>query len=200
MKKIRVLTSIITLVSLGVYSQTDTSNYEKLNLQSPSGVSLFQSSSTNGVWATGTITADRWGLFEDASSSKERITVLAGGNVGIGTNNPDATLAVNGNIHTKEVKVDLNGWPDYVFEDDYKLPTLQQVEDHIIEKGHLENIPSAAEVTENGIQLGEMNAKLLQKIEELTLYMIEQNKKTEALKIIVTAQQKEIESLKKNTK
>ncbi len=122
------------------------------------------------------------------------------GKVGIGTNNPDATLAVNGNIHTKEVKVDLNGWPDYVFEDDYKLPTLQEVEDHITEKGHLENIPSAAEVTENGIQLGEMNAKLLQKIEELTLYMIEQNKKTEALKIIVTAQQKEIESLKKNTK
>ncbi|AXT50740.1 hypothetical protein D1818_07820 [Aquimarina sp. BL5] len=115
------------------------------------------------------------------------------GDMGIGTNTPDAKLAVNGNIHAKEVKVDLVGWPDYVFENDYNLPSLQQVENHIAEKGHLENIPSAAEVAENGLQLGEMNAKLLQKIEELTLYMIEQNKKTENLI-------KEVEALKqKNT-
>ncbi|WP_299246989.1 tail fiber protein [uncultured Aquimarina sp.] len=99
------------------------------------------------------------------------------GKVGIGTNTPDAKLAVNGNIHTKEVKVDLIGWADYVFKEDYKLPTLEQVEDHISEKGHLINIPSAAEVAENGIQLGEMNAKLLEKIEELTLYTIAQEKK-----------------------
>jgi len=99
------------------------------------------------------------------------------GNVGIGTTNPDAKLAVNGNIHTKEVKVDLIGWADYVFKENYNLPTLQQVEDHIATKGHLINIPSAVEVAENGIQLGEMNAKLLEKIEELTLYTIAQEKK-----------------------
>ncbi|MBW1298652.1 hypothetical protein [Aquimarina litoralis] len=98
------------------------------------------------------------------------------GNIGIGTTNPDAKLAVNGNIHTKEVRVDLNGWADYVFKEDYDLPSLQQVEDHIATKGHLINIPSAAEVEENGIQLGEMNAKLLEKIEELTLYTIAQEK------------------------
>ncbi|MBW1294866.1 hypothetical protein [Aquimarina litoralis] len=112
------------------------------------------------------------------------------GNVGIGTYTPDAKLAVNGNIHTKEVKVDLVGWPDYVFEEDYHLPTLQEVEQHITEKGHLENIPSAAEVAENGVQLGEMNKKLLEKIEQLTLYMIEQNKKTDLLL-------NEVEALKK---
>ncbi|RZT00336.1 TMF family protein [Aquimarina brevivitae] len=112
------------------------------------------------------------------------------GNVGIGTYTPDAKLAVNGTIHSKEVKVDLVGWPDYVFEPEYNLPTLQEVEQHINEKGHLQNIPSAAEVEKEGVQLGEMNAKLLQKIEELTLYMIEQNKKTAQL-------QKEVEQLKK---
>ncbi|MGY3793776.1 hypothetical protein [Aquimarina sp. 433] len=70
-----------------------------------------------------------------------------------------------------------NSWPDYVFEDAYELPTLRQVENHIDQKGHLINIPSAAEVEQNGIQLGEMNAKLLEKIEELTLYTIAQEKK-----------------------
>jgi hypothetical protein len=96
------------------------------------------------------------------------------GNVGIGTNNPDAKLAVNGNIHTKEVKVDLASWPDYVFEDTYKLPTLKSIEAHIKEEGHLPNIPKASFVKVNGIYLGQMNAKLLEKIEELTLYTIQQ--------------------------
>ncbi|UJH68659.1 hypothetical protein [Allomuricauda sp. SCSIO 65647] len=105
-----------------------------------------------------------------------------GGNVGIGTSSPDAELAVNGNIHAKEVKVDLIGWPDYVFSEDYDLPTLEEVEKHIKEKGHLINIPSAEEVKANGIQLGEMNKLLLEKIEELTLYMIELKKENKKLK------------------
>ncbi|WP_299249079.1 hypothetical protein [uncultured Aquimarina sp.] len=108
--------------------------------------------------------------------ASDKMIIKNDGNVGIGTTSPDAKLAVNGNIHTKEVKVDLIGWADYVFKEDYNLPTLQQVEDHIATKGHLINIPSAAEVAENGIHLGEMNAKLLEKIEELTLYTIQQQK------------------------
>lgn len=99
------------------------------------------------------------------------------GNVGIGTWSPDSKLAVNGKVHAKEVKVDLIGWSDFVFEDNYALPSLKEVEQHIKEKGHLQDIPSAKEVEENGIYLGEMDAKLLQKIEELTLYAIEQEKK-----------------------
>ncbi|MEC7265770.1 MAG: hypothetical protein VXW38_18670 [Bacteroidota bacterium] len=99
--------------------------------------------------------------------------INATGNVGIGTTSPDAKLAVNGNIHAKEVKVDLTGWPDYVFKTGYDLPTLEAVETHIKEKGHLINIPSANEVEENGIELGEMNKLLLEKIEELTLYIIQ---------------------------
>jgi len=106
-----------------------------------------------------------------------RMTIAKSGNVGIGTTNPDAKLAVNGRIHTKEVKVDLSGWADYVFKKEYKLPTLKEVAEHIQEKGHLINIPSEAEVLKNGIDLGQMNAKLLEKIEELTLYTIAQEKK-----------------------
>ncbi|MNK88861.1 hypothetical protein D3C87_1088450 [compost metagenome] len=98
------------------------------------------------------------------------------GNVGIGEINPKNKLDVNGTIHSQEVKVDMNNWSDFVFKKEYAVPTLEEVEKHITEKGHLENIPNEEEVLKNGINLGEMNAKLLQKIEEMTLYIIEQNK------------------------
>ncbi|WP_369014656.1 hypothetical protein [Flavobacterium anhuiense] len=76
----------------------------------------------------------------------------------------------------------MENWSDFVFKEEYKLPTIAEVERHIKEKGHLENIPSEEEVLKNGINLGEMNAKLLQKIEELTLYAIKQNQEIENLK------------------
>jgi len=105
-------------------------------------------------------------------------------NVGIGTVTPgDWKLAVNGKIRAKEIKVE-TGWSDFVFEEDYRLPTLEEVETYIKERGHLQDIPSAAEVEENGIFLGEMDAKLLQKIEELTLYTIQQEKEIERLKLL----------------
>lgn len=74
------------------------------------------------------------------------------------------------------------GWPDYVFAKKYKLPTLQEVENQIKTNGHLVNIPSAIEVENNGVLLGEMNKKLLEKVEELTLYIIQMNKEIELLK------------------
>ncbi len=111
------------------------------------------------------------------------------GNLGLGTNSPNGwRLAVNGKIRAKEIKVETE-WSDFVFYDNYKLPTLHEVERHIKEKGHLKDIPSAKEVEENGIYLGEMDSKLLQKIEELTLYTIQQEKKINKL-------EKENESLK----
>ena len=102
-----------------------------------------------------------------------------GGNVGIGTADTKGfKLGVNGKIAATEVKVaTYNNWPDFVFKKEYKLPTLTDVENHIKEKGHLENIPSAKEVKKDGFFLGRMDAKLLQKIEELTLYTIDQEKK-----------------------
>ena len=99
------------------------------------------------------------------------------GNVGIGTTNPgNWRLAVNGNIRAKEIKVESN-WADYVFEEGYDLPTLEEVAAHIEEKGHLINIPSAAEIQADGVALGEMNKLLLEKIEELTLYILELEKR-----------------------
>ncbi|CAL2083193.1 hypothetical protein [Tenacibaculum sp. 190524A05c] len=120
-----------------------------------------------------------------------------GGNVGIGTANPDEKLAVNGTIHAKEVRVDLNNWPDYVFESTYKLPTLEEVEQQIKEKGHLPNIPSAEEVEKNGAQLGEMNKKLLEKIEELTLYTIQQEKDNKKMLLIIEKLEERISELEK---
>lgn len=100
------------------------------------------------------------------------------GNVGIGTTSPDAKLAVKGDIHAEEVKVDLSvPGPDYVFKEGYDLRTLEETQDYIKEHGHLPNIPSAKEMEKNGVELGTMNMKLLEKIEELTLYTLEQEEK-----------------------
>ncbi len=93
-------------------------------------------------------------------------------------------MAVDGTVNAREIHVKNNVWSDFVFHEAYDLPTLQEVEDYIQQKGHLPNIPSEKEVLQNGIDLGEMDAKLLQKIEELTLYTIEQQKEIERLKII----------------
>ncbi len=107
-----------------------------------------------------------------------------GDNVGIGTTTPDSKLTVNGTIHAKEVKVDLNGFtvPDFVFEEDYNLPPLKETEKYIQTNKHLPEVPSANEMEANGINLKELNLKLLQKVEELTLYLIEQSKDIKILK------------------
>ena len=122
----------------------------------------------------------------------ERMRITQDGKIGIGTKSPDAKLTVNGDIHAKEVKIDLAIAPDYVFEkyydgystlkSDYKMPTLQEIEAFTKENKHLPEVPSSKEIKENGLKLGEMNAILLQKVEELTLYLIEQNKEIEKLK------------------
>ncbi|MCH5718189.1 hypothetical protein [Niabella hibiscisoli] len=123
------------------------------------------------------------------------------GNVGIGTRNPMEKLSVNGKIRAKEIKVETaeNTWPDYVFIKEYKLPTLADVEKHIKEKGHLPEVPSASEVSEHehGLELGNNQALLLKKIEELTLYMIDMKKTVDVLIKENKEQARQIEQLKK---
>lgn len=91
-------------------------------------------------------------------------------------------LYVEKGIRSEKVKVDARGnWPDFVFEENYNLPSLTAVESYINQNKHLPNVPSAAEVEQNGVDLGEMDKILLQKVEELTLYIIQQQKQIEAL-------------------
>ncbi|MFT5890260.1 MAG: hypothetical protein ACI9Y7_000350 [Dokdonia sp.] len=152
------------------------------------------------VWAVSAINGD-FKIFaenDNLSALQEAFVINRGlginidsvlfpnGNVGIGTSSfidgaDTYRLSVNGKIRAHGVKV-YTTWADYVFKDDYILKPLEEVEDFIKQNGHLPNVPSEAEVLENGIELGAMNAKLLEKIEELTLYLIEQQKEIQILK------------------
>lgn len=99
------------------------------------------------------------------------------GNVGIGTMTPSEKLSVNGNISSKKSIVTQVGWSDYVFNEDYVLKPLDEIAKYVKENKHLPEIPSAKEVEQKGLDLGDSQALLLKKIEELTLYLIAQEEK-----------------------
>ncbi|UGU17921.1 hypothetical protein LS482_08575 [Sinomicrobium kalidii] len=187
-----------------------TSPNEKLHVdgrifigQHSSGAGSWYEASGEVNWFAGLNSKDEWRIYKEGN----RFLINSSGNVGIGTATPGSwKLAVNGKIRAKEIKVE-TGWSDFVFEQNYDLPTLEEVEQHIREKGHLKDIPSAKEVEENGIFLGEMDAKLLQKIEELTLYVLELKKENrqqhERINSLIKEnrkQQKEIDQFKKQSK
>ena len=112
-------------------------------------------------------------------------------NVGTSLNTPGYVARIGGKLICEEVKVKLisSGWPDYVFSEKYKLPTLQELRSFITKNKHLPNIPSAEEVEKNGIEVGDMQKRVMEKIEELTLYILQLEEKTQKL-------QAEIENLK----
>lgn len=121
------------------------------------------------------------------------VIVNYAGNVGIGTLNPGSyKLAVEGIIGAREVNVTSNSWADFVFNEDYVLTPLSKLEYYIKENKHLPDIPSEAYIKANGIDLGEMDAKLLQKIEELTLYMIGMKKEHKVLKERISLLEKKL--------
>jgi hypothetical protein len=107
--------------------------------------------------------------------------VANSGNVGIGTVNPTYKLSVNGNIRSKEVVVE-SGWADYVFTKNYSLPSLTELKSFIQKNNHLPDIPSAKEVGEKGLELGNMQKKMMEKIEELTLYILQLKSEIDQLK------------------
>jgi hypothetical protein len=136
-----------------------------------------------GVWDNNGI---GFKLVERHSNTEYPAISFFQGKIGIGIANPsaiDARLAVKGTIHCQEVKVDLAGAvaPDYVFEKDYALMPLSNLRNYIDQNKHLPEVPSAADMEKEGVMLKEMNLILLKKVEELTLYILEQEKRIEAL-------------------
>ncbi|MDQ3290887.1 MAG: hypothetical protein M3Q05_06305 [Bacteroidota bacterium] len=116
--------------------------------------------------------------------------LVVNGWLGIGTNNSsgDYKLSVNGKIRAKGLKVE-TGWADFVFADNYKLRSLEEVATYIKTNKHLPDVPSEAQVAKEGVDLGPMQATLLQKIEELTLYLLQAHEETKQLR-------QEVEALK----
>lgn len=144
------------------------------------GSMIFNCEGTGNIKFT--TVADATNATTIYNTTKVQMLITKTGNVGIGTETPDTKLAVNGTIHSKEVVVDLIGWPDYVFEKDYNLMTLNELEISINKNKHLPNIPSSDEIECNGLGLGDMNKKLMEKVEELTLYIIQLNKELQEVK------------------
>jgi hypothetical protein len=129
-----------------------------------------------------------------------RMTVRADGQVGIGTtniNDGSYKLYVETGIRTRKVKVDVDTWADYVFHPNYRLLPLAQVEKFIRENQHLPDIPSADSVQHNGLDLGSNQAALLKKIEELTLYLIQQDKRLEEQDRVINTQEERLSRLEK---
>lgn len=184
------LLSFLTLTSINVFAQDSPNGSNPITPPLPDLVI------PSDVWNTqgNTITSYLGSTFgtnnaypiKIKTNNVNRMIIDTLGNVGIGTLNPQAKLAVNGGILAKSVRINTNAsyWPDYVFSSDYKLMSLEELENYIIENKHLPGIISAAEVEAQGdVNLGEMNAKLLEKIEELTLYIIDMQKQIEKQRI-----------------
>ena len=169
-------------------SRTDSSYIMIAETTGATGWTGFRSSGSD--WDIGCNSLGYLIYSRDASAYRFVIDKTSG-NIGIGTVNPTHKLSVNGTIRAKEIIVD-TGWSDFVFENDYRLPSLSEVESFIAENKHLPGIPTEAEVKEKGVSVGNISSKLLQKIEELTLYVIDLKKENGFLKAQLTSIQAQL--------
>lgn len=138
--------------------------------------------------------------FQVGSSLIEAMSITQQGNVGIGTVSPSSRLSVKGTAKAEEIIVEENIGADFVFEEDYPLPSLSEVEHYIKNQKHLPGIPSAEEMKRNGVKVGDLQMKLLQKIEELTLHTIRQQKFLFRQQEKIRSLNQEVKKLKKNNK
>jgi hypothetical protein len=172
-------------VGIGTVSPTSLLTLNKNGTGAQTSALTIQSNNTNvasiGWTAAGMGFVDIRALYDN---NHIILTPSGTGNVGIGTTSPDAKLTVKGDVHTREVRVDMTGavGPDYVFEKNYDLLSLTELETYINQNKHLPEVPSAKEMEKDGLNLKEMNLILLKKVEELTLHLIEMKKEIEVLK------------------
>ncbi len=152
------------------------------------GLTIFQkhTGSTNTSFTNGDFIKRENTAFKIDGSGRVSVGSQTNGYKTQSTGFWNAELQVNGTIVANKVKVTLNDWADFVFDKNYKLNSLDYVEKYIKENHHLPNIPNAQEVDESGIDLGEMNKLLLQKVEELTLYVIELKKQNEKMESLIS--------------
>jgi hypothetical protein len=172
------LTQVMTIGSTGYIGIGTASPQVPLHVSGTNGAIRLQYTGNSGYGQMETTAGNDLILKTSGSAgTHERIAILeTNGNVGIGTTAPSQKLSVNGNISAKKIIVTQTGWSDYVFDKDYKLRSLSSLETFINQNKHLPEVPSAKEVEEKGISVGDNQALLLKKIEELTLYIIEMKK------------------------
>ncbi len=161
---------------------------------------LFISTSCQAQQAITSTNSDGSVTLLKSQNNTENIFITPSGNLGIGKKNPKDKLEVNGQIHAKSVKVDLKEWADYVFNDDYDLIRLREIENYINTHGHLPEVPSTSQVQNEGIDLGQMNILLLKKIEELTLHLIEKEHQVQGLQNQMNILQSQITEIKESLK
>lgn len=208
--------------NLGINTQTpvmkldiNTGNgQDGINLSNTNGFTRFYSSSLNGndynpitrqndagiIFGTANTSSSFGFVIAPWSNQTGGLRIDNQGRVGIGTSNTNDVnykLFVETGIRTRKIKVDQASWADYVFDSAYHLPALSEVHQFIKKNKHLPGVPSAAEITKEGLDVGENQAVLLKKIEELTLYIIEMKKDLTEQAEITKKQQCEIDALKK---
>lgn len=198
-----------------IYGEFDT---DKLRINDKLGIGILPVSKALEIKGTGTTNeliqfytnanTAKWHMnilsngalnFVESGVADQRFVIRAGGNVTIGSTMATGyRLSVDGKIACTEVRVQPTAtWPDYVFSEKYKLISLHDLEKSINEQKHLPGIPSAKEIESDGIQVGEMQRKMMEKIEELTLYIIDLNKKIESLQSENNSQAEQIKRLSK---
>lgn len=164
--------------------ESASSNYARLELRSAQANNPQRFWHVVGLNATGAASGDRFNIYHSVAG--DMISLLGDGRVGIGGINSHATgykLSVRGKIMCEEVRVQLYAaWPDYVFDNAYPLRSLPELEKFILNNKHLPGIPKAATIEKDGLDMGDMQKRMMEKIEELTLYIIQQQKEIEALK------------------
>ncbi|MFD2033691.1 hypothetical protein ACFSKL_02755, partial [Belliella marina] len=148
---------------------------------------------TNGnfYWGTGQNAGNRYSMRLGKNGDLQVY-----GNMGIGISpSQNYKFQVNGTIRAKEVKLEATNWPDYVFEKDYELMPLEAVDSFIGENGHLPGLKPAKVYEKEGVNMMELNQKLLEKVEEVTLYLIQQQKLIESQSVLISKQQLELDRL-----